>query len=302
MRDAGKILLYALAVVLLGALLAPWLWHLGRWAVETDLVPQLRRVKFARYFNRALLIAALALLVPFVRWMGVRSWRELSLEPNPRRWRDLLFGFSTGTVGLACVGAIIVLAQIARVRGSFAWSDVAFALGTGIIVGVIEEAFFRGALLGVVRREMRWPPALVFVSVVYAVLHFVRPDPHLAKNVQVTWSAGFALVPHIFWRFLDPSALVASFLTLAVVGWTLGYVVVRTRSLYLAIGLHAGWVFALKTFGVVTKRGAHAASVWLGREPIDGVLPLLLVGLTAVSFVWLLRHRAPEPRGSIDAS
>ena len=75
---------------------------------------------------------------------------------------------------------------------------------------------------------------------------------------------------------------------LVLVGWILGYTVVRTRSLYMAIGLHAGWVFALRSFSGLTRRNAEP-SLWFGAELQTGLASLLLLAATLAALMWLLR-------------
>lgn len=290
MKEAGKILTYALLVLVLGALLAPVLWWLGQWGIEQDIVPALSRFRFDKYFNRAVLIVALAGLWPLMRWLGVRDWKGLGIDKNPRRWADLGLGAVLGVGGLGLVGALTVLAGSASLRSRVDLAEVGLAVITALTVAIVEEIFFRGALLGVVRRNLSWLGALAFVSILFASVHFIKPHGSVAKGLEVTWWSGFYLIPHVFWRFRDPGALLAGWLTLFVVGWTLGYVTIKTRSLYFAIGLHAGWVFALKTFTAVTQRGARG-SIWIGRDPIVGLVPLLLL-LTTLLLAWrFLRSR-----------
>ena len=43
-----------------------------------------------------------------------------------------------------------------------------------MIVAVIEEILFRGALFGVLRKAMPWPGALAVSSAVYSAVHFIQ--------------------------------------------------------------------------------------------------------------------------------
>ena len=52
---------------------------------------------------------------------------------------------------------------------------------TGIIVGIIEEAFFRGVVLGVLLSRMAAAPALVASSAFFASLHFLVAERSLAR-------------------------------------------------------------------------------------------------------------------------
>ena len=79
----GKILLYLLVVVPLGALLAPPIYWMLHEAVDFP---------FYRYLSRVTQVMVVILLGPLLFWLGIRSTREFGLERNPRAARDALTG------------------------------------------------------------------------------------------------------------------------------------------------------------------------------------------------------------------
>jgi membrane protease YdiL (CAAX protease family) len=79
--------------------------------------------------------------------------------------------------------------------------------------------------------------------------------------------------------------LLAGFTTIFALGWVLGYATLRTRSLWMAIGLHAGVVFVKMTFSKFTKRELEYPP-WIGSELQIGLVPLAVLALCGVS-VWL---------------
>ncbi|HSI05600.1 MAG TPA: CPBP family intramembrane glutamic endopeptidase, partial [Myxococcota bacterium] len=190
----------------------------------------------------------------------------------------------------ALVGVLLVALGFATWRAPLPWHRLLEAAATGITVAVIEEWTFRGIIFGLVRRSQPWPKALVIVSLVFAVLHFVRA-PLVAPQVEeIHWWSGLALVPAHFWQFGEPVLLIGSLPTYFLVGATLAYTVVQTKSLAFAIGLHAGWVFALRGFGFLSRRVGEP-TVWLGRDLISGIIPALLVALTWFLLVLMFRRR-----------
>ncbi len=285
MKEAAKILLYTAAVLVAGCLLAPPLYWAGRALVTT--IPALEGHGFSRYWNRAVLVCALALAFPFLRSLGIGRWQDLQLEPNPRRWRDLGVGVLVGVVGLWLVAAVKIAVGRAKLRGHPRWDDVATGFVTAVIVAIVEEAFFRGALFGVLRRQLSWPRALAFLSVVFAALHFLKLPKKHPEMTDVDWLAGFRLFPQMLYQFGKPELVVGGFVTLVLVGWVLGYAVVRTRSLYLSIGLHGGWVFALKSFEALAKKKGHS-SAWFGKNLLTGFGPVLLLIVTLAVMTLLL--------------
>lgn len=298
MKEVGKILTYCALVVVGAALLAPPLWWAGQWAIAQDIIPQLRPFGFPKYFNRAALVLALGLLWPVLRWLGLTRWTDLHLTHNPWRWRDLLLGALLGAGGLTLVTALLVGAGDLSVHDHWAWSDIWSALLTGVVVATIEEVFFRGALLGVLRRNLPWPRALLFLSLFFAVLHFVRSDPAGGRFDEVTWASGLTLLPQLFWQFGHLDLVLGTWITLLLVGWTLGYTVVRTSSLYMAIGMHAGWVSALKLLMSWTDRRG-SPSIWVGEDLRSGLVPACLVFATFMVLAVLLRRRGPPEQASL---
>ena len=207
MKVVAKILLYLLGVVLLSSLVAPPLYRLGRAVVDAGILPQLAPFGFPKYFNRAFLVVGVASLWPFLRWLGLSRWTELGLEPNPGRFRDLGLGFAIGSIGLWCVAAGLMLSgQAAFDDRSVPWLGLLVVVATATVVPLIEEPFFRGALLGLLRRALPWRAALVFLSFLFAVMHFVKPQPGSPPIDDVRWHSGFELFTRVFWQFGRPES------------------------------------------------------------------------------------------------
>jgi hypothetical protein len=90
------------------------------------------------------------------------------------------------------------------------------------------------------------------------------------------------MIPHVFHKFSEPMLLLGEFTTIFVLALMLGDVTVRTRSLWMAIGLHAGIVFAKMSFSKFTKR-EEAYLPWVGEE-----LQIGLVSVGVLLIAWLL--------------
>ena len=291
LHPALKLVAFVVTVVIGGALLAPPLYYAAQWGLRVGFLPDaLAGFKFPKYVTRAMLVVALALIWPLVKWLGISSRAELGLERDPRWAIRFGLGLAKGALGLALVGVLLVALGFATWRAPLPWHRLLEAAATGITVAVIEEWTFRGIIFGLVRRSQPWPKALVIVSLVFAVLHFVRA-PLVAPQVEeIHWWSGLALVPAHFWQFGEPVLLIGSLPTYFLVGATLAYTVVQTKSLAFAIGLHAGWVFALRGFGFLSRRVGEP-TVWLGRDLISGIIPALLVALTWFLLVLMFRRR-----------
>jgi membrane protease YdiL (CAAX protease family) len=276
----GKIVGYLLGVVLLSALLAPPLYWAGEACSQITALHFLKGTDFQRYFARAILLSAFLLLFPVVRWIGLRSLRDLGLSRNPVWWRDVAAGFVLAVAVTAVLGFIAIQFGIYTWKSHLPWDLVARVFPTALIVAVVEEFLFRGAILGLVRQSITTVPAMVFVSALFSIVHFLRPVD--GQILQVQWYSGFELLGKLFSRFSDPLLVGGGFVTLFVLGLLLAHSAVGTRSLWLPIGLHAGTVFGKMSFNKLTKHLAEAPP-WFGPE-----LTIGLGSVVTLLFLWFL--------------
>jgi len=75
----------------------------------------------------------------------------------------------------------------------------------------------------------------------------------------------------------------------------LGYATLRTRSLWLPIGFHAGVVFVKMSFAKFTKREALCLP-WVGSELQIGLVPVGVLALGGVLVWFWLRHENSATR------
>ena len=102
--DLLKLLLYVVAVMLGGALLAPWLVHAGMAAFPASavdaggasgwLAEKIHGAPFARFFSRASQFWAVLLLWPLIRWAGMDRTLFPSMRPAGSGMRDYALGFA----------------------------------------------------------------------------------------------------------------------------------------------------------------------------------------------------------------
>ncbi|MCF6314437.1 MAG: CPBP family intramembrane metalloprotease [Verrucomicrobiales bacterium] len=304
-----KVTVYLVATMILGALISPPLFLGCKWLVAQGtleggvfdaLNAALERSKFSRFFNRAMLIAAMVMIYPTVRWIrsglseaqAVRS--DIALQKNAWRWQYLALGFVLALLPLLLMGWGYVKVGYYKPRSveDFEWSKVLIkALTAAAGAAILEELFFRWGLMNLVLRAARPFRALLFVTFVYTLVHFLKPPPDLALP-PVTWSSGFWMIGQIFAQFGNPIFVMAEFATLFTVGWILGYVRLKTRSLWLGIGLHAGWIFGIKVFSPITRKKMAIADMlpWAGQDLKTGIIPMVVVLLTGV-VVWLVLRK-----------
>lgn len=311
--DPLKLLAWLACTVVLGAALAPLFYKLGKEVgVGMRVVPEgsyvhkvLSESGFGRYFNRAMLVASLVCVVPLLRSLRLRFSREgLGLRRNRRWWMHLPGGFLLAGGLLFAIGFVylqmglfateLVRGDVSRPHQPFSWGAVGKFLQQGFGVGFLEEVLFRALLLGALLRAMRPFPAALVMTFFFAIVHFLVPPPGLEiADSEVGAGSGFWMVGQIFARFGNPVFIAAEFATLFAVGAVLAWSRLRTGSLWLGIGLHAGWVFALKLFNhhtyVPKPFGPDLVLPYAGADLKVGLIPLVTVCLTGVLAAIALR-------------
>jgi membrane protease YdiL (CAAX protease family) len=292
LKDAVRLLVYLLATVLLGALLAPPLFWAAQSLATHGWLTFLGRFDFETFFHRALLIAAAIILWPFAHSLSVRNLADLQIEPNPRWRRDLLFGFIFAAIPLLCCGAVLLATPIFSLRGIIDWAAVAKVAAAAAVVPLIEEVFFRGLVLGVFLKTGHRYMSIFVSSALYSIVHFLKaPD---RTSPDVTWTSSFNSIAHAFVQFTDPLLVAAGFTTLFLIGLILADARLQTRSLWLPIGLHAGWIFTAGVFNKIALRKLIVLP-WLGKNLLVGIIPLAVACLTwLIMRSWLRRKNVPD--------
>ena len=285
MKDAARLLIYLAASVLLAVFIAPPLF----WAAHAIAPGLVGGVDFESFFHRALLIALVALLWPLLLWTRVRRWNDLGLAPNSRWRRDLLAGFGLAAVPLLCCAAVLLACHWFAPRHHINWAGVLKVIGATLAVPFIEETFFRGLILGLfIRTGARYLSILV-TSAFFALVHFLKA-PATNSAAAVTWNSGFNSIGQAFAQFRDPIYVGAAFTTLFLIGWVLADARLRTRSLWLPVGLHAGWIFASGMFNRFARH-TIVPLPWLGKNLLVGIVPLAIACMTWLLMLYWLRSR-----------
>jgi uncharacterized protein len=295
MRPLRSLVIFVLVVFLGGALLAPWLY----WLVQA-LAPhsELAGKPFHRYLNRSLIGFALLGMWPLLRNLGATSWREVGLIKPSGQWHRFGAGFTLGFGSLASLAIITLMAHNRKVNDTLGALDIVVnllgAACTGLGVSVVEEILFRGAVFGGLRRVRGWRVALLVSSMIYAWTHFFE---RAGLNGPVSWHSGLELLPRILPGLGSWTDLIPGFFSLTLAGALLALAYQRTGNLYFSIGLHAGWVFWLKSYGIFTNQVTDA-NLWLfGTDKlIDGWLALAILTIALGVLYWSPMIKPTKPR------
>ena len=219
------------------------------------------------------------------RFLDRRSFASLGLRVHRRAWLDVGIGILISAAMMATILILELLLGWTHLDG-FAWQieppwrvllGFLASLGLFILVGIHEEIFSRGYQLQNLVEGLNLPWGVLLSSLIFAALHLGNP--------------------HVVWYTALPGLLAAG-LFLAF-GW------VRTRELWLPIGLHIGWnlfegpVFGFPVSGLPTGRillQTVSGPIWFtggefGPEAGLIVLPGLIVGVLLI--VLYTRRRQP---------
>ncbi len=314
MKPLCSLLLIFVAAPLLAALLSPWVYggiqehvpEVMRWVHEceatgthafwADIADSVFTAPFRRVTARLVLIFVLILLPLAYRLSGVRSRESFGWPRCPHRMKLL------GGALVAAIFSMFVVYAVGLLMGVYRWdatgsgaeilAGVLKILIGGLLIGLLEETIFRGFILNALRTGLGAIPAIVLSSLLFAVVHFMKPvDPEVTRG----WYSGFLLFSNLFAGAGDTVFL--EICTLFSMGLVLATLSHWTRSVYLAIGLHTGWVWVMMLFRLLTKNqqnrvwfygtGEWISKAWAG--PLMALTVLVVVALTRKKWIALGR-------------
>lgn len=276
---------------IIGYLLAWWIAVAIATSFVFPLVADLRPtdLRFLTVVSIPQVVATVLVTWVFVRLVDQRPIETLGLARCGSWLRELSFGV---LLGLVLTGLVFLISL------ALDWTDITgslFSSSAGRIAGVVvqtlivmsaiavaEEVAVRGYLLQTLRRGYGAVSAIVVSSLLFGLLHLMNPGAGLSA----------------FWG------------TLAA-GVVLGYSYLATERLWLPIGLHFGWNFALgPIFGFPVSGiempgwvmlDSPGPALWIGGRfgPEAGLLGItaFLAGIPAV----LLFRRMWYRRGQVEA-
>lgn len=289
------------AAPLLALLISPWVYmtiqsrapEVLQWVRESeaagthlfwaDLADSVFGSPFRRVNDRCVLIAVLLFLVPAYRMSGLRGRADFGV-PKRSDWMRL-FGF-----GLLVAAASMLLVYL---LGLFAGVYAPAELNSGIagdvfqmiigalLIGVVEEILFRGYILNALRKSLGPVATVLLGSALFAAVHFIKPvEPETTDR----WFSGLLLLSHPF-AGAGPTFW-PEVCTLFFMGTVLATLSLWTRSVYLAIGLHAGWVWIMMLFRLFTENQGklvwlYGPGEWISKGWIG---PLMALAVWAVVF------------------
>ena len=251
MSTHQRLLIFLLFVLALTSILSPWFALGVGWLV--DHLHGLEHYPFSRIFNRTFMISGMVLLFICRRLLKIGKLSELGFVTLGQGGSDLLRGWTLAVTSMAALVLAMSVAQVFeptfRLSFSRSISRCFSAFLSGVFAGTLEEIFFRGILFKGLLQGGRLFRAFVLSSLFYSALHFVSPgEAYFVNGLEPM--AGFRHLFYTFTPFLEPLNVLPGMFGLFLLGIVLSYAFLRTGNLYLPIGLHAGWIFSLKSMRV----------------------------------------------------
>lgn len=239
--DVFKIFAYVAATLVLGAILAPWLYQVGKGLAEVfrekegngliqHVAAAADRADFPKFFDRALMLSALILLFPLTAWLRLgrapgsfrdTPWslrlpdnvvvtdRGQPLCRNPQGW------WQFGTGALLAAGLLLLSGWLLLQAGCFMWKDAA-ASTRGVPNKFVTEIdllksvtkVLPGALVVAMIEEILFRGVLLGIF-----LRAMRPAPAIAL-LSFLFAFVHFLQPPPMARVADPEAAGAGFVLL----------------------------------------------------------------------------------------
>ena len=289
----------AFLAAIVGSLIVASLLAYPLYLLVHPLQPQWRFEKIA---TRLFQLLALGAVIVLVRRLGLVSRRDWGYDAPRARWLGAFAsGCAAGLLTMLPVSlsmlALGVRALDPDLTSRALLHATAAGLGSGLAVGFLEETFFRGLMQGAVLRDLRRPlTAIGLVSIVYAALHFLA-RAHIPHE-SVSWHSGLDLLTGVTANFTDPSGVIDSFLALVAVGLLLGLATWWTGNIALAVGLHAGWVWMMRSTVGITHVDTTGPRAWLISRS-DGYTGWLVLGWTLALTALAVALRRRIGRGAM---
>jgi membrane protease YdiL (CAAX protease family) len=298
MKAYQRLFLFLLSSLTITVLLTPWLatsWdHFV--SARPDWEPY--RYPFSRIFDRCFLVTSILLFFPSRRFLKIGSSSQIGLSPRTHAAPDIALGFCCAVASMGLLLAFMsfqgIYSFFFRLGFGDSMSKIANGLLSGFTVALLEETFFRGIFFKAIFDQGKPARAYLVTNLLYAAVHFVQPE----KNFTLSGydpGGGLRYLAASFKPLLNLSEVFPGLIGLFLIGLVLSYAVARTNTLFMAMGLHAGWVFSIKNirvFGDYTRRDLGWMFGATDPRIVSGVVSWIGILSVAVAVYALTRRRA----------
>jgi membrane protease YdiL (CAAX protease family) len=248
-----------------------------------------------KIMSRVVLISVLVLFLNYKYRFGFQSIKDLGLEFNAKWWKLVLLGF---VLGIISIGIILLIMLSNSIR--FIVSDISYLgwirniiqyLFAGFLIAFFEELIFRGFIFQSLLKDSGMVGPVFFTNILYSIVHFMKPSSLDYISVLSLFSSIDALPKFFSPVILNFTNIWPSLVGLFLVGAVLSAAYLRTKSLALPIGLHAGWVMAIKSISITTD-STTSGIFWMSGNVVENpitwfvlIILFFLIRWSGVSFL-----------------
>lgn len=261
---------------------------------------------FGRVMRRIMMAIAIILIFLLRKQLMIGSFITIGIKPVQGWWEQLQMGFflSTGMFILYIIFLWICGTQTfqpdAKSLTVMSFQLLKILLIAGL-VGCIEEILFRGFIFQSLLMDLRNVSAICISNLFYSLLHFFKAKLLVSHGFQPF--IGFIVIYQSFKDIvINFTTILPSIIGLFLVGVVLSYAYFRTKSLYLAIGIHAGWIFLIKANKLFFDHiGKNLEWLYGDSKMINGVLgwSFLLFTLILIRFVTKVSYNGKNTAGTL---
>lgn len=220
---------------------------------------------YGKIMRRIFMLIAVGILVFSRKSVYLIPLVTSGLKLKPRWKNELMIGLTIGTISLLIYGAFTFVAGVQNIENNppsnreFIVKPLIY-LFEACLISLFEETLFRGFIFRGLMKDLSVTISIIAGSLFYAVLHFFSFK--VLVNTGSLPFAGFSTLKHFFIPVISEFNLVLPHVIgLFIVGVIFSWAYLHTKSLYLPIGLHAGWVFGVKLNRFILDHN-HDMSTW----------------------------------------
>ena len=214
---------------------------------------------FRKYLTYATLISGLIISGIYLQLYKSLSFKAFGYSGKLLKFLNSMFsGFIYGIIIMLIIEMLLFFLGIHEIDTnrsisiSLVMERLTKAMLAGVLIGLVEESIFRGALFTGLYKQTGAVITVFFSSLVYSSVHFIRYR-ELPADTDISWLTGISMMPEAFRRFHEWS-IVDYFLTLFIFGVLLGLLRLKHRGIAACIGVHAGIVMLIKLADYFTNR------------------------------------------------
>jgi membrane protease YdiL (CAAX protease family) len=214
----------------------------------------------------------------------------LGLAGGRTPMRSIAVGLLCGALSLVILNVVLILMGARLVEPELGPAMLLLKtilyLLQAVGLALLEETLFRGLVQGRLRAASGHVVAITLGSVIFAASHFLRPPksrpPEAWWDTMPACFAGLGEMLTLRWR---------EFVGLLLVGLVLAIVRAGRRTIFLAMGVHAGWVWVRftsnKALEEVDERVNQDLLLLGSKRLYDGALGWCALLLTLGFVCWL---------------